>query len=397
VKILYVAHRIPYPPDKGDKIRSFNQIRYLGERHDVALVSFVDDPADLPHVETLRRWCVSVDIVFRSPRVHKVRGLCGLLDGRSLSVAAFDSARLRGVARRRAEGVDAIVAFSSVMAQHAPGDSRAARIADFVDIDSEKWRLYAPLHRWPLSSIYALEADRLGRFEAGVARAWDETLVVSKREAASLCRIAPDARVTVLPNGVDLDYFTPAPLSEEPNLVFTGAMDYFPNVDGITHFCDEIFPRVQRACPSVRLFIVGRNPAKEVARLADRPGVTVTGTVPDVRPYLRAAALAVAPLRIARGVQNKILEAMAAGLPVVGTPAAVDGLDASGEAGIVSASDPESFANLVSGYLRDSAGRRDAGARARAYVERHYRWDEHGLRLEELIARRAEARSGRTP
>jgi sugar transferase (PEP-CTERM/EpsH1 system associated) len=395
VKLLYLAHRIPYPPDKGDKIRSFHQVKYLGERHEVALLAFVDDPADLRHVDTLRRWCASVDVVCRSPRTARMLGLRGLLDSRSLSVAAFDSAELRRRARERAAGVDAIVAFSSVMAQYAPPESRAVRIADIVDIDSEKWRIYASRRPWPLSWIYALEADRLGQYEASVARTWDEALVVSEREASSLRQLATDARVTVLPNGVDVDYFAPAAPSDEPNLVFTGAMDYFPNVDGITAFCDEVFPRIRQAIPDARLCIVGRNPAREVVRLGDRPGITVTGTVPDVRPYVRAAAIAVAPLRIARGVQNKILEAMASGLPVVGSSTAVEGLDDSGESGVLSAANPAQFAEIVTAYLRDPASRHAAGARARAYVERHYRWEEHGLHLERIIADRAADRAAR--
>ena len=392
MKILYLAHRIPYPPDKGDKIRSYYEVRYLGERHSVALVAFVDDPADLRHVETLRRWCASVDVVYRSPRVARILGLRGLLDGRALSVAAFDSRRFRRIARERAEGADAIVALSSVMAQYAPPGTRAATVADFVDIDSEKWRLYASRRPWPLSWLYALEADRLGRFEAAMARAWDETLLVSEREAGSLRRLAKDARVTILPIGLDVDAFVPSPGVDAPNLVFTGAMDYFPNVDGIAYFCAEILPRVRAAVPEARLSIVGRNPAREVSRLAELPGVTVTGAVPDVRPYFQAAALAVAPLRISRGVQLKILEAMASGLPVVGSSAAMEGLHAPAEAGLVAADDPTRFADAVIAYLRDPGLRRAAGARSRAYVERHCRWEQQGLQLARIIEDRVAAR-----
>ena len=395
MKILYLAHRIPYPPDKGDKIRSYYEVRYLGERHSVALVAFVDDPADLRHVETLRRWCASVDVIYRSPRAARILGLRALLDGRALSVAAFDSGRLRRIARERAAGVDAIVALSSVMAQYAPPGTPAATIADFVDIDSEKWRLYASRRPWPLSWLYALEADRLGRFEAAMARAWDETLLVSEREAASLRRLATEARVTILPIGLDVDAFTPAPPVDEPSLVFTGAMDYFPNVDGISYFCDEILPRVREAIPAARISVVGRNPAREVLRLAERPGVTVTGAVADVRPYLHAAAVAVAPLRISRGVQLKILEAMASGLPVVGSSSAMEGLHAPEDAGLVAADDPARFADAVIAYLRDPGLRRAAGARSRAYVERHCRWEQQGLRLEAIIAARVAARRTR--
>ncbi|HLQ66720.1 MAG TPA: TIGR03087 family PEP-CTERM/XrtA system glycosyltransferase [Candidatus Limnocylindrales bacterium] len=402
MNVLYLAHRIPYPPDKGDKIRSFHQIRALSERHRIALVCFADDADDLRHAAALREFCSSVDVVYRSPRAARIAGLRGLLDGRSLSEAAFDSAALRRAVGTRLGPADVAVAFSSVMAQYVPSGSRIPRVMDFVDIDSDKWRLYAERRRGPAAWIYAREARRLGRYEEQVAREWDHSLFVSGREERLLAARVPGRPFTVLQNGVDLAHFNPAfagataPAAPARNggghgealrIVFTGVMDYFPNVDGVRHFCASIFPRIRAALPEARFVIVGRNPARAVRALARQPGVEVTGTVPDVRPHLAGAAVSVAPLRIARGLQNKILEAMAMGLPVVGTSAAFEGLDAMRQAGARVADDPEAFATHVVELLRSPERRREAGSRARAYVERHHRWSDHGVALEALLTR----------
>ncbi len=402
MNVLYLAHRIPYPPDKGDKIRSYHQVRALSERHQIALVCFADDRGDLRHAAALREFCASVDVVYRSPKAARLAALRGLLDGRSLSEAAFDSAALKRAARNRLGVADVAVAFSSVMAQYVPLGSALPRLMDFVDVDSDKWRLYAERRHGPAAWIYAREAKRLGQHEERVARSWDHSLFVSEREAKLLAARVPDRPFTVLQNGVDLAHFHPAfacataPAAparnggdhgEAPRIVFTGVMNYFPNVDGVRHFCSAIFPRIRAALPDAHFVIVGRDPVRAVRALASQPGVEVTGTVPDVRPYLAAAAVSVAPLRVARGLQNKILEAMAMGLPVVGTSAAFEGLDAMRHAGGRVADDPEAFAAHVVELLRSPERRREAGARARAYVELHHRWSDHGAALESLLTR----------
>ena len=183
MNILYLAHRIPYPPDKGDKIRSYHQVRHLGGRHRLHLVCFTDDPRDRAHADVLREFCASVDVVHRSARAARIAGLRGLLDGRAISVAAFDSQTLRRAAAERLRGIDVVFAFSSVMAQYVPVKNPRPRVLDFVDADSEKWRLYAAHSRWPQSWVYAREAERLGAFEEQAARSWDHSLFVSEREA----------------------------------------------------------------------------------------------------------------------------------------------------------------------------------------------------------------------
>jgi len=268
------------------------------------------------------------------------------------------------------------------MAQYvlAPRFARARRVCDFVDVDSDKWRQYSATRPFPASWIYRREAARLARFEQAVAATFDASVFVSEPEAALFRQQAPTAaaRVRAVRNGVDLDYFTPDPARSSPfaahelALVFTGAMDYWANAEGALWFAHEVLPRVRAAQPRARLYLVGMNPSAAVRRLAHLPGVTVTGSVPDVRPYLQHAAVAVVPLRIARGIQNKILEAMAMARPVVTTPQALEGIPARDGDEVYVATEAADFAARVIALLATPDTTR--GARARAFVAREFDW-----------------------
>lgn len=390
MRILYLCHRIPFPPDKGDKIRSFHQIRHLGRAHEVHVACLVDDPADRVHVEALRRHCSGVDAPFRSRAAATARSLVALAGGRPLSVAAFRSAALAAAVteRLRAGWPDAVIVFSSAMGAYVPVGCDRPVLVDFVDADSDKWRLYAERSGPPLRWIYGLEASRLGRFERALAARADASLFVSDTEARLLGLTPGDGRTFVVTNGVDLDYFRPgpeAPPLAAPRAVFVGMMDYYPNVDAVAWFAEEILPRVRRVVPDASFDIVGRRPHARVRALARLPGVRVTGGVPDVRAYLGDGAVAVAPFRIARGIQNKILEAMAMERPVVGSPSAFQGLPAGPGDGVAVAEGADAFASEVATLLRDGDARRDRGRDARRFVERNHRWEEHGRRLEEIL------------
>ncbi len=388
--ILYLCHRIPYPPDKGEKIRAYHHIAHLAKRHRVHLACFADVREDLDHVRPLEAICASVDVVFRSRLAARLFALAALPTGRSLSVAAFDSPELRARVRQRVQAArpDVTVVYSAAMAQYAEDGNGAPRVLDFVDADSEKLRVYGRVQPFPQSALYALEAGRLARYEGEMASRFDASIFISEAEADIVRARAPGRPFSIIRNGVDLDAFRPSPdgpAEGDPCVVFTGVMGYFPNADAVTFFATEVLPRVRTQVPGARFEIVGRDPSAAVRRLAALPGVTVTGAVPDVRPYLARASLAVAPFRIARGVQNKVLEAMASGLPVVGTPLAFQGLAATGADGIRAAETPEGLADLVVGLFRDPSGRREAGLKARAYVERNHRWDEVGSILERTL------------
>ena len=390
MNILYIAHRIPYPPDKGDKIRSFHQIRYLSRKHSVYLACLIDDKEDLQHIETLKEYCVAIDAVFVNQLVAKFKAVAMLLGKKPLSVAFFQSEQLRKKICRRIHDVkfDRIIIFSSAMAEYVRDILDIPKLIDFVDVDSEKWRGYADSKSGMMSWIYRLEARRLAEYEEDVAKAFSHSILVSQAEASLLQRRVKGRPVSVVPNGVDLDYFNSSDGSlrcDLPVIVFAGTMDYFPNVDAVTYFCEEIFPLIRNASPDAQFYIVGRNPTRVVRELNRQPGVIVTGSVQDVRPYLAKAWLAVAPFRVARGVQNKVLEALAMGLPIVGTYHAFQGIEATSENGIRLVDDPQKFGQEVIRFFKDEEMRRTCSLLGREYVEKHHRWESQGVRLEALL------------
>lgn len=394
--LLFLAHRIPYPPNKGDKIRSFHILRHLARSHRVLLGCFFDDAADAAHVPALGEWCAEVHALPLSPGRARLASLRGLLTGEPLTLPYYRDPQMAAWVRGHLRaGVDCIVVFSSAMAQYLSADDHAQRrvLVDFVDVDSDKWRQYAPGCRFPMNLLYRREAERLLAFEREVAARADAAVFVSEEEAALFRRLAPEAaaRIYGIDNGVDTDYFSPErsypnPYAEgERHLVFTGAMDYRANVDAVCWFADQVFPRIVARVPEARFTIVGARPAPAVQHLGRQAGVTVTGTVPDVRPWQAHAALAVAPLRIARGVQNKVLEAMAMGLPVVATPQAIDGLRAGVDITGQVSEKPDELADRTVRLLSDPAGARRLGEAGRRHVIAAYDWASHMERFVDLI------------
>lgn len=383
-----LAHRLPYPPHTGDKVRAYHILRHLARRHAVTLACLGDEREPVT-AEALRELVPDL-VVEEQPRLRRAcRSLWTLARGGSATFGYFHAPALHARIAARAAGqpFDAVYVSSSSMAPYARHAAGAPVIVDFVDVDSDKWRQYAaslpPYRAW----LYRLEADRLGAEEARAARGAVRSLVTTRAEAELLARLAPGADIAVVPNGVDLDYFRPAPrdLSAAPAIVFTGAMDYLPNADAAVYFAERIFPRVREAAPEARFLIVGKHPTRAVRRLAERPGVVVTGSVPDVRPYLRQAAVAVAPLRIARGVQNKILEAMAAGLPVVATSLAHRGLEAVPGRHLLVEDEPARFAEAVIWLLATPGHRMVLGAAARRFVEQHHAWSATAEAVERIV------------
>ncbi|MFZ2006010.1 MAG: TIGR03087 family PEP-CTERM/XrtA system glycosyltransferase [Stellaceae bacterium] len=380
--ILFLTQRIPFPPNKGDKIRSWHILKYLAQSHRVFLGCFLDDPLDRDHLAALGEICAGVACFPISPWSRRLRALLRVRWGKPLTLDYFSDARLSAwiddtVSRH---GIRRAFVFSSSMAPYAiPLHGR--RILDLVDLDSAKWREYARHRPWPLSLVFSREARTLGAFEQRAATAFDQTLFVSEAEADEFRRLNPDERmkVTAMPNGVDLIYFSPDKSRPDPfepggcRLVFTGAMDYWPNIDAVTWFAEEILPGLRAAGMPARFYIVGSRPSRAVRSLGRLPHVTVTGRVADVRPFLAHAFAAVAPLRVARGIQNKVLEAMAMGTPVVASTAACCGIAAQPGADLTIA---ESAADWISQLSSMSEGDRSRlGKAGRSFVERHHRWD----------------------
>jgi sugar transferase (PEP-CTERM/EpsH1 system associated) len=318
-----------------------------------------------------------------------------LFSSQPLSVSALYSRKLHQEleGRLRAEKFDWIIISSSAMAEYVRCVTTVPRAIDFMDVDSEKWKLYGERSPFPMSWVYRLESRRLGRYEEEIAASFEQCFFVSMSEARLFQQRVNDRPVGVVPNGVDLEYFAPTGdgrvLPREPAVIFAGSMDYLPNIDAVEYFCDQILPLVQTALPQTRFYIVGRSPTRRVTRLGCRSNVTVTGSVPDIRPYLANARVAVAPFRIARGVQNKILEAMAMGLPVVATSAAFQGIQASENNGVRIVNEPGSFARAVVRFLENTLLQRQCSLAARQFVELHHRWEDSARKLDRLLRERA--------
>jgi len=383
--VLFLVHRIPYPPDKGDKIRSFNELRALNEVADVTVACFVDDPADMAHVPTLEKMCKELIVVPLRKGPAKLRGLLALAGRGSLSLAYYRSAAMR---RRLLDlgPFDAVLAFSSTMGPYADLFPGTRRVLDLCDLDSEKWGQYADRASFPMSLIYRSESRRLGAYEAQAARGSDAATLVSAAEGDLLRARCPEANVCVVPNGVDLEYFDPEAVparGDGQTLVFCGAMDYHSNIDAVEYFVDAILPLVRLRVPGAGLRIVGSNPAPAVQRLAEAEGVEVTGRVPDVRPEICSAAVSVAPMRLGRGVPNKVLEALALTLPVVATPNAADGLDLGAFEGADIAEQPAAFAAAVVRRLRAAKSGQGRFPQHRRVLVERYSWSHH---MKELLA-----------
>jgi sugar transferase (PEP-CTERM/EpsH1 system associated) len=394
-RLLFLAHRIPYPPEKGEKIRAWHQLEHLARRFTVDLACLVDDRADLAHLPFLRSICAEVEAPLVASRAEAAaRALIGLRPGRPLSLSWFGHPALRRYVATglRARRWDAAFVYSSAMAPYLMGAAAQGlpRVLDLVDVDSEKWAAYAAEARPPMRWVYAREARTLLAFERRAVMEFDRGIFVSAEEMRHFASLAPEtaARLDHVDNGVDLARFDPAesqpnPFGATPAIIFTGTMSYRPNVDAVAWFADAVLPRLATRLTPPEFWIVGANPAPAVQALAARPGIRVTGTVPDVRPYLAHAAIAVAPLRIARGIQNKVLEAMAMARPVVATPQAFEGVRARPGEELLVADGAEAMVAAIAAVL--DGGHPGLGERGRAAVLREHDWGGTLRRLDALL------------
>ena len=398
-ELLFLAHRIPYPPNKGDKIRSYHLLKHLTQRYRVHLGCFVDDIDDWQHADRLRALCGETYFAPLHPRRAKLKSLTALLHGAPLSLPYYAHGGMQRWVRQTlaSRRVSKVLVFSAAMGQFVPVATGLHSVVDFVDVDSDKWTQYAQSKPWPLSWLYRREGRTLLAWERKLAARSDAALFVSEAEARHFAHLASEsaARVSWFNNGVDFDYFSPA--RDYPNpypavslpLVFTGAMDYWPNVDAVVWFAQTILPVLRLRYANAEFVIVGGRPAQAVRDLARLPGVTVTGRVDDVRPWLRHARVAVAPLRIARGVQNKVLEAMAMALPVVASPQALEGIQAHPGQDILMADGAQNFIAAIGAVL--DGHHAGIGAAARSAMLGHYAWDDNLRRVDALLDRPAKA------
>lgn len=376
--ILMMTHRLPHPPDRGDRIRTWHTLERLSERFDVSLACVADEPVKVESWEAIygkvRRLAIEPAPAARTPRAVGR----ALRSGRSITEHAFYVPTLHRTLRQWSEDhrFDAALAVCSSMAPYLADLPIERKVVDLIDVDSAKWAAYADRSKGPRRWMYRREARRLASYERGLSRA-HETVVVCDREAEELRRLNPGARATVARNGVDLP---PRRLdlgdSHDglPVAVFTGVLDYAPNVEGLRWFVEHVWPAVRGALPEARFDIVGRNAGQAVRRLAATPGVRLVGAVPSVRSYLERARLAVAPIHVSRGVQNKALEAMASMTPIIATPAVNRGVAIGGRSPAVVVDDRRRWIESTIELMRSADLAKAFGLAGRRFVARHYDW-----------------------
>ena len=438
LRILCLAHRVPHPPNRGYRIRSFHLLQFLARRATVDLAFLTHEPLAEASRAALQSMCRRVAWAPLHPWGRWLSGARSLIVGKSVTEGAFRSARLRSqlAAWSGATRYDAVFVFCSSMVPYLdvlaagpgktapPGEPGCPVWVDLVDVDSQKWVEYAASARGLKRWLYAWEARRLRHLEKTLAGRVQTVTLVSSSEAALYRQVlgthaeadravrrptreegtaSPSCQIVPLPNGVDLEFFRPAPaspVSAQPPvgpdvgergkpagaIVFVGALDYPANIDGIDWFCRHVWWPVRQRYPDLRLEIVGSQPGPAIRRWTRLPGVELVGQVPDVRPHLAAALVVIVPLRIARGIQNKVLEAMAMGKPVLASPGALEGLHVQIPQQAACASTPEEWLHTLGNLLGDPEERARLGAAGRAYVEQHHGWEPCLAGLEVLLS-----------
>jgi len=394
-RILYLAHRAPTAPDRGDRIRSYHWLTRLAREADVWLATCADEPLTQVEAARLEALCERTAIATVAGRGRWLRGASRLALGGTATEGLFWSADLKQQVDAWSKEVsfDAALVFCSSMGAYLPRSLPAERVVlDLVDVDSEKWHNYAARARGPARWLFDLEGRRLRSLEQKLAARSHAVALVSEAEAQLFRGIAPSTPVFGVPNGVDLDYFhaTQSDEAEGRTCVFVGALDYRANIDAVTWFCHEAWPEVRRRQPQATLLLVGRKPTVAVRQLDSIAGVRVVGQVPDVRPYLEQATVAVAPLRIARGIQNKVLEAAAMSRAVVVSPAALEGLELQPGREVELAEDPREWGERISALMNDAPRRRALAMAARRHVEAKHSWQACFEPLARLLGLRRE-------
>ena len=384
MKILFLCHKTPYPPNKGEKLRAFNIIKHLSADNDICLVAPYSDKKEILHTEELKKLCKGgVHLFFLNTLFSRIKSMFSIFQNKPATLFYFYLPKMKAKINKliNEQKFDLVFVYSSSMAQYVM-DVDMKRIIDFVDCDSSKWKQYSQFTNFPVSLIYAREYKLLKEYEEEISGRFDHAIVVTEEEKKEFTH---RNIFTVMPNGVDLEYFKPSIQKHKKRVVFTGAMDYFANIDGVIYFSREIFPLIKKDISDVEFYIVGSRPTQVVKALEKEKGIFVTGFVEDIREYMTTAAVCVVPLRIARGIQNKILEAMACGLPVVTTRKALSGINASSGNDILVSDHPEDFAKKIVMLLNNDSERAKIGANARKYVEKNHNWQNCLAGIEELL------------
>ena len=391
MNILLVCHRFPYPPNRGGKIRPFHMIQHLARRHRVVVATLAHSHDELQQGTGLANHCDEIVAEVLPSSARWLRAVQALPTLTPSSARYFWSPRLlhRILETSRRIAFDAIIVHCAFVAHYVRNVPARLRVLDYGDLDSRKWADYSLYRRFPWSAGYALEAAKLQRVERQLAAEFDHCTVTAHGEFESYSELGVATPCTVIPNGVDADYFhisAPSP-RRQPTIVFLGRMDYFPNVAGCIDFARNIFPLVRKHIPDAQFRIVGSNPVGKIRALANVQGIAVTGFVSDVRPHVEDATVAIAPLAIARGTQNKVLECMAMGLPIVTSPQVAKGVQAKPERDLLVGETHEQFAHDIVNLMRDASLRQRIAEAGRKQVISAHDWNESMKSLGEMIER----------
>jgi sugar transferase (PEP-CTERM/EpsH1 system associated) len=401
MNVLFVCHSFPVPPKSGDKIRAYHIIRHLARQHRVVVATMTRTSADEVLASAWRdgsrpEGMANVELI--APRVastvQAARMIARLPTPVPSSFGYFHSRELRRAidAALARERFDLVFVHCSSVARYVEDAQGMPKVLDFADMDSQKWLDYGRQRGFPIALGYRIEGVKLEREERRLASAFDVCTVVTPAELATLNGFEASCRSDWFPNGVDCEYFQPSSEPYDRDLVvFVGKMDYFPNEQGVVDFCRHVWPAIRAGRPGARFAVVGSNPTRAVRALSAIRGVTVTGAVDDVRPWLARAAVAVAPLKLARGTQNKVLEAMASGIPVVASRLAARGVDAIADEHLLVADGPAPFADAVLRVMKDETLRARLARDGRARMLSHHTWAHAMERLDTIVGRLVEA------
>ena len=388
VNVLFLSQRVPYPPNRGDKISTWRLVDRFRRNHDVRVVAFAHDQSDIDAAQKLCDMGIETTAIPHHEFWKKVKSLPLFLTNTPLTLGVYGSKKLQAKVDELAGWADIAYAFSSSMGAFLENHSELQRVLHIGELDSDKWRQYSERTKFPMSAVYRREWRTLREYERRLAYMVTENVLCTHLEQEIFNEEIPGATSVVLRNGVDLEQFFPDPESSEPNhLIFTGVMNYLPNVDGCLWFAKEILPRIRERHPDARFTIIGSHPTPEIQALNNEEGIHVTGFVDSVTGWIQKGAVAVTPLRIARGIQNKVLEAMACGMPVVGTTSATQGVEGKPGRDYIVADDATLFTDSVCELLADPAKARELGKTARRFVEDNYHWEVAFAPLDDIVAK----------
>jgi len=397
MNILFLSLRCPFPPNRGDRIRNYYFIKYLAETHRVTLISFIESENEIRDAQPLEQFCQRIEYVPFDRGEAFVRSALGFFSAQPLQVHYWRSQRMQQKIEQvlAEDQFDLIHAHLFRMGQYISDREQIPKVLDLCDSLALNLNRRSKLDRSFRLPLLKLEEYRVRRYEVEMVQSFDRGLVVADCDYDYLLEQNPDLQLTVIPVGVDLSYFSSVETSEaavSPNqhLLFTGTMNYFPNVDAVRYFHDRILPLIRRHLPSVHLSIVGTNPDESIQQLASDK-VTVTGAVPETRPYFEQATVFVSPMRSGSGLQVKHLEAMAMGVPIVTTTLGASGLDAVAGEHLLVAETPQAFAEQTIGLLQNDARRKKVGLAGQTLIRQKYDWRILGRRLDDVYQRACDA------